>query len=197
VPVEVIPFDALHAEASRADIVITSTGSPQHLFVRQHGQQFIQRRRGRPMFFIDIAVPRDVDPRTNEVEGCFVYDIDDLQQVAQAHQADRNREAAAAERIITDEVARYQQRQQALDAVPAIRALQTQADELRRAELARTAKALADLSPEQAAAVEALTRSLTAKFLHAPLMAIRAAAEAGDTAELARLQALYGPRTQS
>jgi glutamyl-tRNA reductase len=194
VAVEVIAFDTLHAEAARADVVITSTGSTQHLFGRNHAQQFVQRRRGRPMFFIDIAVPRDVDPRMNEVEGCFVYDIDDLQQVAQAHQADRNREAAAAERIITDEVARYQQRQQALDAVPAILALQQQAEALRQAELARTARTLASLSPEQAAAVEALTRSLTAKFLHPSLTAIRAAAEAGDTAELARLQAIYSPR---
>jgi glutamyl-tRNA reductase len=146
------------------------------------------------MFFIDIAVPRDVDPRMNEVEGCFVYDIDDLRQVAQANQADRNREAAAAERIITDEVARYQQRLHSLDAVPAILALQQQAEQLRQAELARASKALASLTPSQQAAVEALTRSLTAKFLHPELTAIRAAAEAGDTAELARLQSLYTPR---
>jgi glutamyl-tRNA reductase len=194
VVVEVIPFDALHAETPRADIVITSTGAPRHVFNRANGQQFVQRRRGRPMFFIDIAVPRDVDPRMNEVEGCFVYDIDDLRQVAQANQADRNREAAAAERIITDEVARYQQRLHSLDAVPAILALQQQAEQLRQAELARASKALASLTPSQQAAVEALTRSLTAKFLHPELTAIRAAAEAGDTAELARLQSLYTPR---
>ncbi len=82
VSVEVIPFEALYAQADRADIVITSTGADQQIFGRANGQHFIQRRRGRPMFFIDIAVPRDVDPRMNNVEGCFVYDIDDLQQVA-------------------------------------------------------------------------------------------------------------------
>src|ERR1019366_10317857 len=78
---EVILFDQLHAQAGRADIVITSTGAEGHIFTKAHGQQFIERRRNRPMFFIDIAVPRDVDPRMNDVEGCFVYDIDDLQQV--------------------------------------------------------------------------------------------------------------------
>ena len=84
---EVIPFEQLHDQAGRADIVITSTGAEGHLFTRAHGQRFLERRRNRPMFFIDIAVPRDVDPGVNDVEGCFVYDIDDLQQVAAAHLA--------------------------------------------------------------------------------------------------------------
>ncbi len=110
VSVEVIPFEALYAQADRADIVITSTGADQQIFGRANGQHFIQRRRGRPMFFIDIAVPRDVDPRMNNVEGCFVYDIDDLQQVAAANLTDRNREAAAAEQIITREVDSYHER---------------------------------------------------------------------------------------
>jgi glutamyl-tRNA reductase len=191
---EVIPFEDLYTKAQRADIVITSTGSPQPLFGRSHGQQFLQRRRGRPMFFIDIAVPRDVDPRMNEVDGCFVYDIDDLQQVAAANLADRGREAAAAEKIVSDEVARYQQRMQALDAVPAIKALQQHAEAVRLAELARSARALAGLDPAQQAAVEALTRSLTNKFLHAPLTAIRSAAEQGNTDELQRLRDLFGGR---
>jgi glutamyl-tRNA reductase len=173
VAVEVIPYDALDAEAPRADIVITSTGAAQQIFGRAAGQHFVQRRRGRPIFFIDIAVPRDVDPRMNEVEGCFVYDIDDLQQVAQANHADRIREAAAAEQIISDEVARYLNRLQTLDAVPAIRALQQHAESLRQAELARTAKILSTLTPAQQAAVEALTRSLTAKLLHPQIVALR------------------------
>ena len=192
VSTELIPFEDLVAQASRADIVLTSTGSAAQLFTRLHGQQFIQRRRGRPMFFIDIAVPRDIDPKMNEVEGCFVYDIDDLQQVAQTNQADRNREAQAAEQIITAEVARYQQRLHSLDAVPAIRQLQAYAEDLRQAELARVSAKLGELTPEQRAAVEAMTRSLTNKFLHHPLTAIRAAAEQGDQEAMVRLATLYG-----
>src|SRR5271154_49399 len=138
----VIPFDALYEQADRADIVITSTGAPQKIFGRSHGQHFLQRRRNRPMFFIDIAVPRDVDPRMNEVEGCFVYDIDDLQQVAAANLADRSREAQAAEAIILNEVAKYQQRLSARDSVPAILALQQNAEAIREAELTRAAKRL-------------------------------------------------------
>ncbi|MBB5330739.1 glutamyl-tRNA reductase [Tunturiibacter gelidoferens] len=170
---EAIPFEALYEQADRADIVITSTGAPQKIFGRSHGQHFLQRRRNRPMFFIDIAVPRDVDPRMNEVEGCFVYDIDDLQQVAAANLADRSREAAAAENIVSREVDKYQERLQSRDAVPAIKALQQHAEQLRMAELARSQSKLADLSPQQREAVEALTRSLTAKLLHPQLAALR------------------------
>jgi len=169
----VIPFDTLYEQAHRADIVITSTGASQQLFTRTHGQQFLQRRRNRPMFFIDIAVPRDVDPRINEVEGCFVYDIDDLQQVAQANLADRGREAAAAEDIITSEVTKFHARLDARSAVPAILALQQSAAAIREAELTRSAKHFTGLTPAQQQAVEALTRSLTAKLLHPQLIALR------------------------
>ena len=170
---EVLPFDELYAQADRADIVITSTGAPQKIFGRSHGQHLLQRRRNRPMFFIDIAVPRDVDPRMNEVEGCFVYDIDDLQQVAQTNLADRSREAEQAEAIVAKEVEKYQKRLTARDSVPAILALQQNAENIREAELARAAKRLGALTPEQQAAVEALTRSLTAKLLHPQLVALR------------------------
>ena len=169
----VIPYDELYAEAHRADIVITSTGAPQQLFGRQHGLHFTQKRRGRPMFFIDIAVPRDVDPRLNEIDGCFVYDIDDLQQVAAQNRQNRGREAEAAERIVTDEVTKYEARLTTLGAVPAIKALQEAAEQTRAAELERAAKALAGLTPEQHAAVEAMTRSLTNKLLHPQMVALR------------------------
>jgi glutamyl-tRNA reductase len=177
----VLPFEELYAQADRADIVITSTGAPQKIFGRSHGQHFLHRRRNRPMFFIDIAVPRDVDPRMNEVEGCFVYDIDDLQQVARTNLADRSREAKQAEEIILNEVAKYQQRLSARDSVPAIIALQQNAEAIREAELARASKRLGTLTPEQQAAVDALTRSLTAKLLHPQLVALRRASSKNDS----------------
>ncbi len=93
----VIPFEQLYDAASEADIIISSTGAPHPIFRREHGQAFLHRRRNRPVFFIDIAVPRDVDPAVNKLEGIFVYDIDDLQQIAAAHIAERGREAGSAE----------------------------------------------------------------------------------------------------
>ena len=100
------------------------------------------------MFFIDIAVPRDVDPEMNQVEGCFVYDIDDLQQVAAAHLADRSRESAAAEKIVSRGSREVPRAPATAEAVPAIVALQQNAEYLRQAELARAAKRLAALTPE-------------------------------------------------
>lgn len=180
---EAVVFDDLYAQAPRADIVITSTGAPQKLFGASHGQHFLHQRRNRPMFFIDIAVPRDVDPRMNEVEGCFVYDIDDLQQVAQANLADRTREAEAAENIVSREVDKYQQRVQSRDAVPAILALQQNAEAIRAAELEKMQSKLAGLNPQQRDAVEVLTRALTAKLLHPQLVALREAARTKNDAE--------------
>jgi glutamyl-tRNA reductase len=174
---EVIPFEQLHAHAGRADIVISSTGAEGHIFTKAHGQQFLAHRRNRPMFFIDIAVPRDVDPKMNQVEGCFVYDIDDLQQVAAAHLADRSRESAAAEKIVSSEVEKYREHLQTRGAVPAIVALQESAETVRQNELARAAKRLGTLTPEQQEAIDAMTRSLTAKLLHPQIVDLRKKSE--------------------
>jgi glutamyl-tRNA reductase len=180
----VIPYEQLYEAASEADIVISSTGAPHPIFRREHGQAFMQRRRNRPMFFIDIAVPRDVDPEMGKLEGIFVYDIDDLQAVAAAHLAERSRVASDAETLIAGEVERFQQKQRTVNVAPAIVALQRQAEEIRQAELRRVQARLGGLSAEQVAAVEALTRGLVNKFLHPPMQALKQAAREGDQVRL-------------
>ncbi|MGD0733758.1 MAG: glutamyl-tRNA reductase [Terracidiphilus sp.] len=180
----VIPFDKLYEAASDADIVISSTGAPHPIFRREHGQAFMQRRKNRPMFFIDIAVPRDVDPEMGKLEGVFVYDIDDLQAVAAAHMAERSRVASDAETLIAGEVERFQQRQRTVNVAPAIVAMQRQAEEIRQAELKRVQARLGPLSAEQVAAVEALTRGLVNKFLHPPMQALKQAAREGNAARV-------------
>jgi len=139
------------------------------------------------MFFIDIAVPRDVDSEMGKLEGVFVYDVDDLQQVAAAHMAERSREAADAETLIEGEVERFHQRQRTVNVAPAIVALQQQAEEIRLAELRRAQSRLGSLSAEQIAAVEALTRGLVNKFLHPPMQALKQAARDNDEARLETL----------
>ena len=180
----VIPFEKLYEAASEADIVIGSTGAPHPIFRREHGQAFLHRRRNRPMFFIDIAVPRDVDPAMGKLEGIFVYDIDDLQAVAASHMAERSREAGDAETLIAAEVERFHQRQRTVNAAPAIVALQRQAEEIRQSELKRAQPRLGSLSAEQVAAVEALTRGLVNKFLHPPMQALKQAARENDSTRL-------------
>ncbi len=177
----VIPFEKLYETATEADIVISSTGAPHPIFRREHGQQFMHRRRNRPMFFIDIAVPRDVDPTMNKVEGIFVYDIDDLQQVAASHIAERQTQAGDAEALINAEVERFHQRRRAVNVAPAIVSLQHQAEEIRQNELKRMHARLGILSEEQLAAVEALTRGLVNKFLHPPMQALKQAARENDS----------------
>ena len=172
----VIPFEQLYEHAAEADIVITSTGAPHHIFRPEHGRAFLHARKNRPMFFIDIAVPRDVDPAANDIDGLFVYDIDDLQQLAVSHLAERNRSAGGAEALIGAEVERFDGRRRAVNVAPAIVALQRQAEDLRQAELRRMQARLGPLTPEQTAAVEALTRGLVNKFLHPPMQALKQAA---------------------
>src|SRR4029077_20920654 len=121
---QAILFEQLYETCDRADIVITSTGAPRAIFRREHGELFLARRKNRPMFFIDIAVPRDVDPEMNRLAGIFIYDIDDLQEAAASHAAKRSKEAQHAENIIEDEVGRFLARVQSLHVVPAIISLQ-------------------------------------------------------------------------
>jgi glutamyl-tRNA reductase len=180
----VIPFEQIYETASEADIVISSTGAPHPIFRKEHGMAFLHKRRNRPMFFIDIAVPRDVDPAMNKLEGIFVYDIDDLQQVAAAHMAERSQEATNAEAMIEAEVQRFHQRQRTVNVAPAIVALQHQAEEIRQAELRRIQARLGSLTAEQAAAIESLTRGMVNKFLHPPMQALKQAAREGDAVRL-------------
>jgi glutamyl-tRNA reductase len=184
---QVVPMEQLYEFASQADIVISSTSAPHAIFRREQGQAFLRQRRNRPMFFIDIAVPRDVDPEMGKLEGIFVYDIDDLQQIAAAHMAERGHQATDAEALIAAEVERFHRRHLALNVKPAIMALQQQAEEIRQTELQRAQSRLGALSAEQLAAIEALTHGLVNKFLHPPMQALKRAACESDAARLEAL----------
>jgi glutamyl-tRNA reductase len=191
-----VRFEDLHAVADQADILITSTGAAQPIFRREHVQQFLHRRRNRPMFYIDIAVPRDVAPDVNRLEGAFVYDIDDLQSVAASHMSERSKEAMQAESIVQAEVERFANGQQTLSAVPAIVSLQQSMEEMRQAELRRMQSKLQSLSEEQRGAVEALTRGLINKVLHQPLRAMKTAARNGDLTVVEAVQQIFGLSSQ-
>jgi glutamyl-tRNA reductase len=187
-----VRYEDLYREAAECDIVITSTGAQEHIFRREHGQEFVHRRRNRPMFFIDIAVPRNIDPAMHGVEGIFLYDIDTLQSVAASHLAERNSEAQRAEMIVAQEAIRYHRRRaQALDVRPVILELQAAAEEMRQAELRRVRSKLQSLTLEEQAAIEALTRGLMNKFLHSPIKSLKEAAEQTDSEALDRIRATF------
>ena len=188
---QVIPWDQMRQAVSQADIVITSTGAAQPIFRKEDGQAFLHKRKNRPMCFIDIAVPRDVDPEMNRLEGIFLYDIDDLQSVAAANMAERSREADDAEAVIAAEVERYHLKLRAVNVAPAIVGLQRRAEELRQAELRRVQARLGNLTVEQAAAVDALSRGLMNKFLHAPMQALKQAARDEDATRIEAIRATF------
>ncbi len=176
--------------------MISSTGAPHAIFGKEHGEKFLSRRRNRPMFFIDIAVPRDVDPEMNKLDGIFVYDIDDLQQVVTSHIADRRREADRAEAIVQLEVDKFEARLQTLDVVPTIVSLQEHLETVRQAEIDRVRGRLGTLTPEQEMAVEALTRGIINKIMHTPITTLKNAAResADDTTVIDLVRKLFGLR---
>ncbi len=184
---EAIHFDQLYDTVDRADIVITSTGAPHAIFRREHGELFMSRRKNRPMFFIDIAVPRDVDPEMNKVDGIFVYDIDDLQSVLASNVNHRQQEASRAESIIESEVQKFSERQHALEVVPTIISLQERVEFIREAEIDRVKGRLGKLSAEQEAAIDSLTRGIVNKILHSPLTTLKTAASQPEATSLVEL----------
>jgi glutamyl-tRNA reductase len=186
---QAIEFNRLYETCDRADIVITSTGAPHAIFRREHGELFLARRKNRPMFFIDLAVPRDVDPEINKLDGIFLYDIDDLQQAVASHVADRKKEAEKADEIIDGEVEKFQARLQTLDVVPTIVSLHDHFETIRQAEIDRVRGRLGPLSAEQEMAIETLTHGIVNKIMHAPISTLKTAAresEATTVVELVR-----------
>ncbi|HEY1499940.1 MAG TPA: glutamyl-tRNA reductase [Acidobacteriaceae bacterium] len=190
---QAIRFEDLDERAHEADIIITSTGSAEQIIGMATAQQILHRRKNRPVFVIDIAVPRDVDPKVNQLEGMFLYDIDDLQQVAASHLVDRGKEAARAEAIIAEETERFRRRIRTIDIAPVLVDVQGTAEELRQTELHRQRQLLQSLTPAQQAAVESLTRGLMNKFMHMPLQALKAAARDGDAAALETIRGMFEP----
>ncbi|MDQ7011370.1 MAG: glutamyl-tRNA reductase [Mariprofundaceae bacterium] len=156
-----------------ADIVLSSTGANTHVLLPDAVSQAMEKRGGRPMFMVDIAVPRDIDPRIDEIDGVYLYDIDDLQQVAQGNREHRERESAQA-RILLDEAARsFLAWLKSLESVPLIRGIQQQVENSRRDELEKALRYLKGLNEEQMQAVERLSRALMKRFLHPTLRTLK------------------------
>ena len=174
---QAIKFDDLYDLCDRADIIITSTGAPHAIFRREHGEQFLARRKNRPMFFIDIAVPRDVSPEMANLDGIFSYDLDDLQQAVSSHVADRGKEAELAESIIAAEVEKFEVRAHTFDVVPTIVSLQDHLETIRQAEIDRVRGRMGPMSPEQEMAIESLTRGIINKVMHTPVTTLKTAAK--------------------
>jgi len=175
-----IPWEAFPEHLAYTDIVISSTSAPHPIIEPAMVREALRARRGRPMFFIDIAVPRDVDPAVNTLENVFLYDIDDLHNVVQENRRERQHEALAAEALIWQEVQQFQQWLAVRDAVPTIVAMRQHAEAIRLQELERALHKLGPLDERQRRVLEALTCGIVNKLLHAPTVNLKRASPGGQ-----------------
>jgi glutamyl-tRNA reductase len=173
-------LEAVEAELEEADVVVASTSARGYVLSAEQVKRAMRKRKGRPIFFVDIAVPRDIDPAVNDVEGCYLYDVDDLERVVEESVAGRREEAVRAEAIVAEEADRFRDWQLSLDVVPAIASLRALAESIRETELARAEGRLGSLSPSQRRAVESLTAQIVNKLLHPPTVRMKEAAAAAD-----------------
>ncbi|MBI2864504.1 MAG: glutamyl-tRNA reductase [Chloroflexi bacterium] len=174
-----VPFDQISAELRHVDIVISSTDAPHYVITRSMAQEALHARRGRPLFIIDLAVPRDVEPSVDGLANVYVYNVDDLQAVVNANLKAREKEIAKVKEIIAQEVFKFSTWRASLDVAPTIAALRQQAEEIRLAELAKIQAKLGRLSEADQNAVNALTLAIINKMLHRPMTNLRVAARNG------------------
>jgi glutamyl-tRNA reductase len=175
-----IPLDRTAEEIRSADVLVSSTGAGRIVLGRDDVARALRGRKGRPLFLIDLAVPRDLDPAIAELDGCYLYDIDDLEAVVAETLAGRRREAERAERIVAGEAERFREWQASLEVVPAIASLRARAEEIRRSELRRAEARLGRLTDAERSVVESVTAQIVTKLLHLPTVRMKQAAAAAD-----------------
>ena len=174
-----VPWDELPTALGSVDIVVTSTGAAAPVVTLPAVSRAMQGRRGRPLFFIDIAVPRDVEPGVDGLDDVYRYDIDDLKQVVDANLRERAREAQRAEGLVEREVSKFFARQGDVEVIPTIVSLRARLEEIRLGEVKRALARLPEATPETRAALDALSTAIVNKVLHAPITKLRESSRAG------------------
>jgi len=185
-----IRFEEFPAELVHTDIVICSTGASTFVLRKEHMQKVMKERKQKPVFIIDISVPRNVDPGINDVENVYLYDVDDLQGVVETNISERQKEAAKAEAIVEDEIEIFKKWLMTLDSVPTVVALRDRAETIRKDELERFFNRFPSLGEKERKAVEGLAGAIINKLIHAPTVALKDDAEDKDVL-IALIKRLY------
>ncbi len=162
----------LHTQMEEVDILVSSTGATGLILTQAEVKPIMKERKNRPLFLIDIAVPRDLDPKINDLENIYLYDVDDLSNVVESNKSEREHEAERAGRIVTEEVLKFLQWLDDMELTPTISALRSKADSIAKAELAKTI-ANFDLSPKQKKSLEKMTGAIVNKLLHDPILFLK------------------------
>jgi glutamyl-tRNA reductase len=173
-----VAFDQVDEHLGRCDIVIASTAAPHYLIEAEHVARALEVRRNRSLFLIDLAVPRNISPAVAEIDGAYLYNVDDLQQVADANRGLRERKAVDAEQIVLREVESFRKRLVAQDAVPTIVELQQRLEAIRTAELDKCLRKVGPMTAEQREAIEMFSSQLVNKILHYPILQLKDATDA-------------------
>jgi glutamyl-tRNA reductase len=172
-----VSFEEIESQLAEVDIVVTSTASPEYVITHEQVKNSLRKRRNRPLFFIDIAVPRDVQPEVNSLENVYVYDIDDLKGVIELNMGQRKQEAIKAERVVREEVVKFERWLKTLSVVPTIVSLQEKAESIIQTELKKSSSVLRGLTPGQEQAIKTLTRSIAGKVLNDPILYLKKRAD--------------------
>lgn len=175
-----VRYERLRDYLSRVDIVLTATGAQEPIIGVSDVRSAMRERRNRPLFMVDLSVPRNIHPNVERVDQAYVFNVDDLTQVMERGKKARQKASVEAEALIETEADRFTSRLASLEINEGIGAMTKHAESLRLAEMERSSKALESLTPEQREAVEAMTKSLVKKVLHKPLMSIRKSMDGGD-----------------
>ncbi len=168
-----IRFENFQEDLIRTDIVITSTAAPHFILKKKTIEKIIHLRKNRPMFFIDIAVPRDIEAAVNEIENVYLYNIDDLQNVIDTNIIEREKEGVKAREIIKKETVNFTNWLNSLEMAPTIALMREKAEKIRIAEMEKTFSKWKDLSDEESAAIDNLTAAIVNKLLHNPTVNLK------------------------
>lgn len=188
-----VRFDHLPDELLKADIVLSSTGSPHQLIEAEAIEEMMRRRDGRPLLMIDIAVPRDIDPAVAAIEGVTYFDMDDLQRAVDRNLRVRRVEASKAESILAEEHDRFDQWMTSLDVLPTIGALRRRAEQIAEQVVAENRTKFESLSPADHERVDAMVRSIVSRVLHEPTLRLKRASGADDAyTYIQSLRELFG-----
>jgi glutamyl-tRNA reductase len=179
---QAIAFGEVTDALEQVDIIISSTGSPRPIITRDQVKSRIRRRRNRPLFFIDIAVPRDIDPEINSLTNTYVYDIDDLKGVIEENVEERNREAVKAERIVDEAVFHFRRWLESLEVTPTIVALRDKVQNIAAGEVEKTLKGMEHLGEEDRRAIVRMKEAMVKKILHDPTIFLKSNGCHGDNA---------------
>jgi glutamyl-tRNA reductase len=182
-----VPFERFGRLLAEVDIVIASTAAPEPIVREPEARTALAGRGTRPLFLIDLGVPRNVDPRVNDLDGVFCYDVDDLRSVVEANLRERQREAHRAEALVTREVTRFMGRLALLEVVPTIVSLREKLEAIRAAELERALARVPGASEEMRRAMEALSQGIVSKVLHGPVVHLKASSREGHGRRLTEL----------